>query len=149
MKRLLVFIFEKKRGDLMKKWILICIGIVIVIFSGYVLFSDEISNVKLIEVQKKDRNSGVYIEEIITLDSDEIKIFTEILNDAKVEEDLFYAMKNGGDYKIDVRYENGTVDGFIAWNNEGRNVFLLRPSENKTYSIEDEKQAKEFLEILK
>lgn len=133
----------------MRKWILIGMGIVIVIFSSYVIFSDEFSNIKLVQVQKIDRDSGVYSEEIVTLDSDEIKIFTEILKNAKQEKNVFYDMENGGDYKIDVIYENDTVDGFIAWNNEGRNVFLLRPSENKTYSIEDEKQAKEFLEILK
>ena len=133
----------------MRKWILIGIGIVIVIFSSYVIFSDEFSNIKLIQVQKIDRDSGVFSEEIVTLDSDEIKIFTEILKNAKKEKDVFYDMKNGGDYKIDVRYENDTVDGFIAWNNEGRNVFLLRGSENETFSIEDENQAKEFLELLK
>jgi hypothetical protein len=133
----------------MRKWILIGIGIVIVIFSSYVIFSDEFSNIKLIQVQKIDRDSGVFSEEIVTLDSDEIKIFTEILKNAKKEKNVFYDMENGGDYKIDVRYENDTVDGFIAWNNEGRNVFLLRGSENETFSIEDENQAKEFLELLK
>jgi hypothetical protein len=133
----------------MRKWILIGIGIVIVIFSSYVIFSDEFSNIKLIQVQKIDRDSGVFSEEIVTLDSDEIKIFTEILKNAKKEKNVFYDMENGGDYKIDVRYENDTVDGFIAWNNEGRNVFLLRGSENETFSIDDENQAKEFLELLK
>lgn len=132
----------------MKKWVLLLIGIVIVISSGYAILSNGFSNIEGIKVQKFDRGTNDFNEGKVIKDSSTIKTFTKLLNRANHEKNVNYEMEKREDYKVTVIYENGTNDGFLVWNHEGLNVFVIRPSKNDVLRIKNENHRKEFLEIL-
>lgn len=132
----------------MIKWVLLVIGIVIVISSGYAILSNGFSNIESIKVQKFDKDKNDFNEGKIIKDNSTIKNLTKMLNRANHEKNVNYEMVEREDYKITVIYENGTTDGFLVWNHEGLNVFLMRPSKSDVLRIKNEVHIKGVLEIL-
>jgi hypothetical protein len=134
----------------MKKWILIFIGIMIVIISGYAIFSNGFSNIESIEVQKFDRSSNEYNEVKVIKDSTSLKTFTKILNRANREGNAFYEMAHHDDFKVTINYEDDSTEELLVWKEFGGNTtFIVRPIKHDVFRIENENRRKEFLEILK
>ena len=137
-----------ERGDLMKRKILFFIGIAIVFMSGYAILSNGFYNIDSIEVQSFDRETNELIEEKVITDNPTIKNFTRILNRANRDNNAGYEMSRREDYRISVLYENGEIDEFLVWDQEGVNIFLPRITANDVFRIENKRHIKEFLEII-
>lgn len=132
----------------MKRKILVFIGIAIVFMSGYAILSNGFYNIDSIEVQSFDRETNELIEEKVITDNPTIKNFTRILNRANRDNNAGYEMSRREDYRISVLYENGEIDEFLVWNQEGVNIFLPRITANDVFRIENKRHIKEFLEII-
>lgn len=132
----------------MKRKILFFIGIAIVFMSGYAILSNGFYNIDSIEVQSFDRETNELIEEKVITDNPTIKNFTRILNRANRDNNAGYEMSRREDYRISVLYENGEIDEFLVWDQEGVNIFLPRITANDVFRIENKRHIKEFLEII-
>ena len=66
-----------ERGGMMKRKVLIFIGIAIVFMSGYAILSNGFNNINRIEVQGFGRETNELIEEKVITDSSTIKNFYE------------------------------------------------------------------------
>ena len=132
-------------GDLMMKWLLLFIGLVIAIISVYAIFSNGFSNIKSLKVQEFDRGSNKYNKGKVIKDSSSLKIFTKILNRANHETNAHYEMAFKEDFKVTITYEDDTKEDLFVWKNSG---FIIRYPKNDVFRIKNESQRKEFLKVL-
>ncbi|MBS4193177.1 hypothetical protein KHA94_24075 [Bacillus sp. FJAT-49705] len=133
---------------MMKKWALFLIGIVIVIISGFAIFSNGFSNIESIKVQKFDKDTNEFDEGKVIKDSSSLKTFTKILNRANHERNVFYKMAYPEDYKVTLTYEDDTIEELYVWIAFGNSTFIKRPTKNDVFRIKNDSHRKEILELL-
>ncbi|KMM37960.1 hypothetical protein [Guptibacillus hwajinpoensis] len=132
----------------MKKWLIILILLSITILSGYVFFSNEISSIEEIEVQKYNNRSEEYGEKKIITDESSLDTFTNILNKANHEPKTIYDMAYHNDFKVVVTYKGNGTDVFFVWKSSGKYTHIIREGKNDSFKISNKTTREKLIQLL-
>ncbi len=122
--------------------------VIIFVFAGTFMFSNDFSNITKIEYEKYNYSEGKFGEVIIIENNHSISQLTKILNKANHQNNMYEKTKHE-DFKITLYYEDDTSEIIRVWKDFGQDYDLLESATRVgTYKLKNKKSRKALYNIL-
>ncbi|GGE70426.1 hypothetical protein [Priestia taiwanensis] len=132
----------------MRRWVFICMGVVVIAISCYILFSRAFSHIEYVSVEKYAKETQSFMESMTVDNATSLGKIKDILNSARHESPATYEMAHQEDYQLTITYEDGTTDKLVVWAEVGDSILLLRPEKQDAFRINRKSHQEAFLRIM-